>query len=75
MVGDVEHDACRLARDTGIARRAIDAFDERARSDLLRQRMLAPARADEKDVHAPPLGVARRVEFAAWSGCLLVTLG
>ena len=44
--------AFRLLRDAGVARRAIQLVGERARRQLPGQRVLAAARADQKDVHA-----------------------
>ena len=52
VVGDVERDALGLARDAGVARRAIEPVGERACRDLPGQRVLAPAGAEEEDVHA-----------------------
>ena len=52
MVGDVERDAFGLARDAGIARRAIEPVGERACRHLPGQRVLAPAGAEEENVHA-----------------------
>ena len=51
MVGDVERHAFRLARDAGVAGRADEAVDERACRHLPGQRMLAPAGAEEQNVH------------------------
>ena len=51
MVGRIERDKLAFARDAGIAGRAIKPLDERARRDLPGQRMLAPAGAEEEDVH------------------------
>ena len=52
VVGDVERHAFRLLRDAGVARRADQPVGERARRHLPGQRVLAPAGAEEKDVHA-----------------------
>ena len=52
VVGDVERHAFRLARDAGIARRAIEPVGERACRHLPGQRVLAPARTEEENVHA-----------------------
>ena len=51
MVGDVERDAFGLARDAGIARRAIKFVDQRTRGDFPRQRVFASARAEDQYVH------------------------
>ena len=53
--GDVvgrERHAGRLARDRIAAGRAIQAIDERRCRERPAQRMLAPARADDQDLHA-----------------------
>ena len=52
MVGDVERDAFGLLRDAGIARRAEQPVGQRARRKLPRQRVLAAAGTEEKNVHA-----------------------
>src|SRR5262245_52511938 len=51
MVGDIERNERRLLGDAGIAGRAVEPLDERARCDLPGKRMLASARAEEEDVH------------------------
>ena len=51
MVGDVEIDQLRLLGDAGIAGRGVEPFDERRLRQLPRQRMLAPARSDQKHIH------------------------
>ena len=53
VVGDVERDAFGLARDAGIARRAIEPIDQRACGDLPRQRVFASAGTEDENVHAP----------------------
>ena len=46
VIGEVERDAFGLARDAGIARRAIEPVRQRARRDLPGERVLASAGAD-----------------------------
>src|SRR5262245_32307665 len=52
MVGDVERDKLRLLGDASVARCAIELVHQRARRDLPRQRVFAPAGAEDEDVHA-----------------------
>ena len=52
VVGDVERDAFGLLRDAGIARRANEPVGQRAGGELPGQRVLAPAGAEEENVHA-----------------------
>ena len=52
MVAGIEGDQLAVAGDPGIAGGAIKPLHQRARGDLPGQRVLAPAGADEKDVHA-----------------------
>jgi hypothetical protein len=72
VVGDVERDQLALARNTGIARRAVEPLDERARRELPSQRVLASARAEKKNVHAVPLDRGERFSTAgvACSDCI-----
>src|SRR5208282_2644251 len=56
VIGTLERHAFGFARDACIARCAIDPLDQRARRDLPGERMLAPAAADEEDVHEPTAG-------------------
>ena len=62
VVGDVERHDLALLGDAGIAGRAIEPLGERARGDLPGERMLAPAGAEEEDVHecatGPQAGMA-----------------
>ncbi len=51
MIGEVEADAFGLPRDAGIARRAIEPVGERACRHFPGQRMLAPAGAQQQDIH------------------------
>src|SRR5262249_11374372 len=63
MVGDVERHHLAVAGDAGVARRAEEPRDQRARRDLPGERMLASARAEEEDVHARSAGA---LAFGAW---------
>ena len=47
VVGDVERHDLSLVGDAGIARRAIEALDQRARCDLPGKRVLATTGAEE----------------------------
>ena len=47
----IERDQFGVAGDAGIAGRAVEPLDQRARGDLPGQRVLAAAGADKKDVH------------------------
>ena len=51
MIGDVERDELGAFRDAGIARRGVELPELRRLRELPGQRMLAPAGADEEDVH------------------------
>ncbi len=51
VVGDVERHQLALLGDAGIAGRAVQLRDQRARRDLPGERVLAAARAEEEDVH------------------------
>jgi hypothetical protein len=51
VIGNVERHALGLPRNAGIARRAIDPLDQRARRDLPGERVLASAATDEENVH------------------------
>ena len=51
MVGKIERHADRLARDAGIAGRAIERLGQRARRDLPGQRVFAAAGAKNEDIH------------------------
>src|SRR5690606_22258034 len=51
MVGDIERDAFGVLRDAGIAGRGVKPAQQRRGRNLPRQRMLAPARADQEYVH------------------------
>ena len=51
MVGGIERHAFGLARDAGIAGRAIELVGERARRHFPGQRVLAPAGTEDEDVH------------------------
>ena len=61
MVGNVERHQLAFPRDAGIARRAVELLDQRARRDLPGQRMLAPAGAEEEDVHECATGPQARL--------------
>src|SRR5262249_36131411 len=63
MVGDVERHHLAVAGDAGVARRAAEPRDQRARRDLPGERMLASARAGEEDVHARSAGA---LAFGGW---------
>src|SRR5947208_1247354 len=52
VVGGIERHEFAFARDAGIARRAIEPLDQRARRHLPGERMLAPAGAEKENVHA-----------------------
>ena len=64
MVGEIERDALRLLRDAGIAGRAEQPVGERARGHFPGQRVLAPAGAENEDVHA--VGTLFSVPGLAW---------
>jgi hypothetical protein len=51
VVGRVERDAVRMARYSRIAGRGIEPREDRRLRQLPRQRMFAPARADQQDIH------------------------
>src|SRR6202795_3655494 len=51
MIGDVERHALGLPRDAGIARRAVEPIGERACRHFPGQRVLAPAGAQQQDIH------------------------
>ena len=51
VIGDVEREIRAALRRAGIAGRDEQALAERARGELPGQRMLAPARADQKNPH------------------------
>src|SRR5205085_1102544 len=51
VVGEVDRYAFGLLGDAGVARRAPEPGGERRARDLPGQRMLAPAGAEEEDVH------------------------
>ena len=51
VVGDVECDDFCIVRDASIPGRAIQPPYQRAGGDLPRQRVLAAAGSDEKDIH------------------------
>ena len=51
VVHDVERDACRIARDAGVAGGTKEFRRQRRSGDLPRQRVFAPARAEKKDFH------------------------
>src|SRR5262252_9543236 len=63
VVGDVERHHLAVVGDAGVARRAEEPRDQRARRDLPGERMLASARAEEEDVHARSAGA---LVFGAW---------
>src|SRR5262249_14557637 len=69
VIGEVERHQLAFPGDAGIAGSAIEPIDQRARRELPGERVLAPARAEEEDVHGmrsrtagtiSPPGVARR---------------
>src|SRR5262249_58492982 len=63
VVGDIERHHLAVAGDAGVARRAAEPLDQRTRRDLPSERMLASARAEEKDVHARSAGP---LVFGGW---------
>ena len=57
MVGRIERDQFAFLRDAGIARRAVELVDQRARRDLPGQRMLAAAGTEQENVHRPRIAL------------------
>ena len=51
VVGGIERDTLRLARDPGVAGGAIKLVHQGACRDLPGQRVFAPARAEDEDIH------------------------
>ena len=58
----IERDKLGLVRDAVVAGRAIKPIAERAGRHLPRERVLAPAGAEEQDIHAPTTSMAGRRE-------------
>ena len=54
MIGGIERHQLAFLRNTGVARRAVEPLNQRASRNLPRQRVLAPARAENKDIHLVP---------------------
>jgi hypothetical protein len=52
MIGNVERNDGGFLGDAGIARRGVERGQHRRGGDLPGKRMLAPARPDEKHIHA-----------------------
>jgi hypothetical protein len=55
VIADVEINARRLFRDAGVAGCRVKCIAIRRLCELPRQRMFAPAAADQKDVHVCPI--------------------